>query len=150
MKAMSGVQLLQQFNRFCNRTSRASLQSGLQQRCALRDGLARCARWFSLMAFHVFEREAQAVAGNIMPVFPCVLIAKRPLRHRRLIRAQRSQKRRGRIGHALGRVDLGIAFLEFQALSSFKKESKNIVFLQDLIIQGVQLCIEIFILSKGL
>ncbi len=37
-------------NRFCNSTC-AGLQSGLQDGCGLRDGLARCARWHDLMVF---------------------------------------------------------------------------------------------------
>ncbi len=38
-------------NRSCSSTTCVGLQGGLQDECALRDGLARCARWFYLMVF---------------------------------------------------------------------------------------------------
>ena len=37
--------------RFSGSTACAGLQIGLQDRCSLRDGLARCARWLYLMVF---------------------------------------------------------------------------------------------------
>ena len=92
--------------------------SGFGPRLFAQSGIEQGKCFVSLMRFHVFEREAQSVARDVVPVLSCVFIAEAQLRGRRLIGTQRCQKCRGSIGHAIGRVNLGIEFFEVHVRNS--------------------------------
>ena len=92
--------------------------SGFGARLFAQSGIEEDKCFVALVRFHVFEREAQSVAGDVVPVLACVCIAKAQLCGCRLIGTQRCQKCRGSIGHAPGRVDLGVKFFEVHVLNS--------------------------------